>query len=125
MSNATKTNTTTIEKLDKVYAHFIKCVNGKPFAKVNYSNASEKYCGFTDFSVNMRNGYTVYMSEQNVDICKSVLGNKITVGDDRVNKLGQPKSYNKSRPFFITFDNEKKLLDCITKVTENKLALAK
>ena len=125
MSNKTKTNETVIDKLDKVYAHFAKCVNNRPFAKINYSTANEKYCGFTDFSVNMRNGYTVYMSVQNVDICKSVLGDDVVVGDDRINKFGKPKSYAKSRPFYITFDNEKKLFDCITKVTENKLANAK
>ena len=117
MSNATKTNMTTTEKLDKVYNHFIKCVNGKPFAKVNYSNATQKYCGFTDFSVNFKTDkYVVYMSNDNANICKSI-NDKLVINDD--------KKPIKSRSKFIEFTNIDTLLKCITKVTENKLANAK
>ena len=72
--NTEKTNTTnTMLTVNEVYKLFTDAVNGR-VCKLNFSDAkSQPYCGYDDFSVNMKkSSYNVYMSANNATICQSV-----------------------------------------------------
>lgn len=113
-SNATKTNT--MLTLDAVYALFVDGVNGKPI-KLNYSNAkSQPYCGFDDFSVNMKKtAYNVYMNEINRDICTMIDKNLV------VEPNACDTTKKQLRSWLIRFTDTDTLKKCITAVAKSRV----
>lgn len=121
MSNSTKTNKTFESNVKTVYNYFqTKVIENDGVAKINFSDAkSQQYCGFDDFSVNMKKStYVVYMSENNSNICKTV-DKKLTV---EINASDTTKKQLRCKR--IVFDDFNVLKKCIDKVTAQRFATA-
>lgn len=113
--NNTKTNT--MVTVNELYKVFNDAVNGR-VAKINYSDAkSQPYCGFDDFSVNMKKTtYNVYMNDINRDICLK-LDKKLTATKNDCDTTKKQLRCN-----LIKFDNIETLKKCINAVTDNRFA---
>lgn len=119
MSNSTKTNKTFESNVKTVYNYFqTKVLENDGVAKINFSDAkSQQYCGFDDFSVNMKkSNYVVYMSENNANICKTV-DKKLTV---EINASDTTKKQLRCKR--IVFDDFNALKKCIDKITAQRFA---
>ena len=120
MNNKSKTNTTnTILNVTEMYSVFTDAVNGR-VCKLNYSDAkSQPYCGYDDFSVNMKkSSYNVYMSANNAVICQSV-DDTIVVDD---NLCDTTKKQLRSK--LVKFTDTELLKKCINAVTDAKFVNA-
>jgi len=115
--NATKTNEVVTVKT--VYDVFVKSV-GSNVCKLNYSDAkSQPYCGFDDFSVNMKkSSFNVYMSDVNATVCTTV-DNTLTV---EVNASDTTKKQLRCK--LIRFTDFTVLKKCIDAVSKNRFATA-
>lgn len=98
--------------VNEVYKLFTNAVNGR-VCKLNYSDAkSQPYCGYDDFSVNMKkSSYNVYMSENNAVICQSV--NDTIIVDD--NLCDTTKKQLRCK--LVKFTDTELLKKCIDAVT--------
>ena len=113
MKNNTKTNTTnTMLTVNEVYKLFTDAVNGR-VCKLNFSDAkSQPYCGYDDFSVNMKkSSYNVYMSANNAVICQSV-DDTIIVNDNLCDTT--KKQLRCKLVKFTDTDLLKKCIDAVT-----------
>ena len=115
--NATKTNEVVTVKT--VYDVFVKSV-GSNVCKLNFSDAkSQPYCGFDDFSVNMKkSSFNVYMSTANATICTTVDSSLVT----EVNASDNTKK--QLRNTLIRFTDFEVLKKCIIAVAKNRFATA-
>lgn len=111
VSNTDKVNR--IISVSDVYSVFVNAVNGKP-CKLNYSNAkSQTYCGLPSFSVNMKKtGFSVYMSSENSEICKSI-DNTLIVID---NFSDTTKNQLRCKLIKFSLDRFDTLIKCINAV---------
>lgn len=112
--NATKTNEVITVK--SIYDDFKNATIDK-VVKINFSDAkSQQYCGFDDFSVNLKkSGYNVYMNTANTEICKSI--DKTLVIDDNSKNDTTKKSL---RSYLIKFTDYTLLKKCIIAVAKTK-----
>lgn len=118
MKNATVNNATVnnakvaMHTIDDVHAIFAKSIGTVP-VKLNYSDAVQKYTGFTDFSVNMRKSlYRVYMSDTNVKVCTAI--------DDTLTVCDAPHSTKSgARDYYIDFTSFDTLKKCIETIAKN------
>lgn len=113
--NSKKVNTMlTVTELYKV---FTDTVNGR-VVKINYSDAkSQPYCGYDDFSVNLKKTtYNVYMNDINRDICLK-LDKKLTATKNECDTTKKQLRCN-----LIKFDDIETLKKCIVAVTDNRFA---
>lgn len=108
-ANATKTVMHTVDDIHEV---FVKSIGTAPI-KINFSDAVQKYTGFTDFSVNFRKSlYRVYMSSANTKVCTTI--------DDTLTVCDAPHSTKcGSRDFYIDFTDFNVLKKCIEVVAKN------
>lgn len=113
--NSKKVNT--MLTVTDVYKLFTDAVNGR-VCKLNFSDAkSQPYCGYDDFSVNMKKTtYNVYMNNVNRDICIGI-DNKLTASHNDCDTTKKQLRCN-----LIKFDNIETLKKCIVAVTNNRFA---
>lgn len=120
-TNATKTNE--VVTVSTVYQYF-QSVTMNHVVKLNYSDASQKYCGYDDFSINFKcdksknQWFAVYMSEVNANVCTSV-DNTLEV---EVNASDTTKKQLRCK--LIRFSSYDTLVKCIDEVTKVKFATA-
>ena len=118
MKNQSKENTAVaMVAINEVYAELVKAVDGRP-CKLNYSDAkSQPYCGYDDFSINMKKAsYNVYMSSANADICIH------TVKGLEVEDNPCDTTKKQLRCKLVKFTDWETLKKCIASVTANRFA---
>lgn len=115
-TNATNNNAkVTMMTIDDIHAVFAKSIGTTP-VKLNYSDAVQKYTGFTDFSVNMRKSlYRVYMSDANTKVCTTI-DNELVVHD------APHSTKSGARDFYIDFTSFDTLKKCIEVVAKNAVS---
>lgn len=117
MKNATNATVNNNKKVvmhtvDEVHALFAKSIGTVP-VKLNYSDATQQYTGFTDFSVNMRRAsYRVYMNDANTKVCTAI-DSALTVHD------APHSTKSGARDFYIDFTDFSVLKKCIEVVAKN------
>lgn len=126
MKNATANNATvnnakvnnakvTMHTVDDIHTVFVKSIGTTPL-RINFSDATQQYTGFTDFSVNMKRAtYRVYMSDANAKLCTGI-DNTLTVCD------APHSTKNGSRDFYIDFTDFNVLKQCIESVAKHAVS---